>query len=93
MNDEQRTGTLIVAVAVTLIIMTLVLSQGWGAPPGVGLFINVQYGDTWLDSFTIYSRWILAPLVAVAGYGVVRYFSLIPPIFRRQGKADTLKSE
>ena len=85
MNEDQKTGALIIVVALTLIVVTLVLSQGWGNP-NVDLFLHFQYGDSTLDAVSVYARYVLAPFVIVAGYGAIRYFSLLPPIFRRQPK-------
>ena len=85
MNEEQKTGALIFTVAFTLMAVTLVLSQGWGNPR-VDLFLHFQYGDGAMEEVSIYTRYVLAPLVIVAGYGAVRYFSLVPPIFRRQSR-------
>jgi len=86
MNEDQKVGALVVAVAFTLIAVTLVLSQGWGHP-SVSLFLHFQYGESYSDAITVDSRYVLAPLIIVAGYGVIRYFSLIPPVFRRQPKS------
>lgn len=85
MNEDQKAGALIFTVALTLIAVTLVLSQGWGNPRAE-LYLNFQYGDSSL--VFVYSRYVLAPLVFVAGYGAIRYFSLVPPILRRQPKRN-----
>ncbi len=86
MNEDQKVGALVFAVALTLIAVTLVLSEGWGHS-NVSLFLHFQYGESYSDAITVYSRYVLAPLVIVAGYGAIRYFSLLPPIFRRQPKS------
>jgi hypothetical protein len=94
MSNDRKVGALILVVAVTLIAVTLVLSEGWGRP-GVSLYLSYLflYGgggplDDYYGAGRIPSRYVLVPLVMVAGYGVIRFFSLIPPIFRRQIKSQ-----
>lgn len=85
MKEDQKAGALIVAVAITFIAVTIVLSEGW-TRSDVRPYIVFQYGETFLDSIVLETRFLLAPLVIVVGYGVIRYFSLIPPLFRRRLK-------
>jgi hypothetical protein len=85
MNEDQKAGALILVVVITFIAVTLVLSQGWSHPEA-SLYLKYQYGDSFMDVLIIPTRYVLAPLVIVAGYGAIRYFSLIPPLFRRQTK-------
>ncbi len=92
MNEDQKTGAIILAVAVTLIAVTLILSWGWGSDlPGASLYLTYwswpgeHSYDPWQSQY-VETRYVLAPLVIVVGYGAIRYFSLIPPIFRRRAK-------
>lgn len=92
MNQNQKTGALIFLIAATLIVVALVLSEGWGRP-GVSLYLDFLflYGgggvfDRYYEVGRLPTRYVLALLVAVAGYGAIRFFSLIPPIFRRRSQ-------
>ena len=85
MNPDQKAGTLIVVTAATLIALTLVLSVGWGNPNFDLQLAHFEYksdeGGT--DYFIVYTRYVLAALIAVVGYGIARYFGVIPIIYRK----------
>ncbi|NDB70325.1 MAG: hypothetical protein EB015_20435 [Methylocystaceae bacterium] len=83
MNQNQKTGALIIIVSVVLMVITLVLSRGWGFP-GIPLYLLLyEDKESLLNSWLIDTSYVLAVLIAIAGYGVARYLSLIPPIFRK----------
>jgi hypothetical protein len=84
MNEDQKVGTLIIVVAATLIAIALVLSKAWGAP-GVSLYLfefSFEFDDS-VEHVVVYTRYVLAVFLLIAGYGVARYLSLFPPLFRR----------
>ena len=95
MNEDQKTGTLIIIVAVALVAVVLVLSKGWGVP-GFSLYLHqfeCEYNpDPTKSCLVIETSYVLAVLILAAGYGVARFFSVIPPIFRKR-KSPTPDSE
>ena len=83
MNQDQKVGALIIVTAVSLMSVALLLSNGWGIE-GVPLHLykywsEDEYGMRQL--VLVKTGWVLAPLVLVGAYGVLRYLSVIPPIF------------
>ena len=96
MNPDQKAGTLIVLIAATLIAMTLVLSDGWGIPNFNLQLVRFEYKSDegyGNDYFIVYTRYVLAALIAVVGYGFARYFGLIAAIFRKTKPSKTTKEE
>ena len=95
MSQDQKMGTLIIIIAVSLVAIVLVLSKGWGVP-GFTLYLHqfeCEYSPDPTEScLVIETRYVLAVLIFVAGYGLARFFSVIPPIFRKR-KIPTSNSE
>ena len=95
MSPDRKTGTLIIVVAVALTAVTLVLTKGWGIP-GVSLYLlefsyENDYGSN--EYALVETRYVLTILILIAGYGVARYLSVIPPIFRRRHGNETKDEE
>jgi hypothetical protein len=88
LNKDQIDGSRIVLAAFILGAMALVCSNGWGSAQGpLWLYQDdFQYGDYFQDSIrvTILTKYVIAVLLAVAGYGTGRFFALIPPLFMRK---------
>ena len=89
MIQNQKTGALIVIVAVVLMVITLVLSQGWGIPGSTLFLLIYDDKENFMNSWLIKTSTVLAFLIAIAGYGIARYLSLIPPIFRKSQPGET----
>lgn len=91
MNAERKTGALIVLVAVVLAVAALVCSDGWRTAYPLWLINFVyQYGDYSGEAVrvVVLTKYVVALLVLVAGYGIARFFALIPPIFIRRPNRD-----
>ena len=89
LNEDQRVGMLIVLIAVVLIGVLLVCSHGWGLPTELWLFRYVWEFEPgpggWQDApllIVVRTKYFLGVLLLVAGYGLARFLSIIPPIFR-----------
>jgi hypothetical protein len=102
LSEEQRVGALIFLVAAVLMAAALVCSNGWGTRVDLYLFeVNWRSDDGFIDPdifgsqirFTVWTKYILGLLVLLAGYGIARFFSLIPPVFKKLSSSKTLPPE
>jgi hypothetical protein len=101
LRGEKKTGARIILGGVVLIAIALVCSNGWGAPVDLWLYsflweyefdpdLGMKPSSDWI---VIRTKYVLGVLVAVVGYGVARFFSLIPPIFARRNAKQSSNSE
>lgn len=98
LRGDKKAGAQIMLVGAVLIAIALVCSHGWGTPVELWLYsflweydydsdLGFKPSSEWI---VIRTKYVLGLLVAVVGYGVARFFSLIPPVFvRRGGKPAT----
>lgn len=82
MTPDEKQGLTIIVVASTLIAILLVLSKGWGTTYVLGTsfssplaLFTVEWNE---ESFSFYTKYPIAFLVLIIGYGAARYKSLVP---------------
>lgn len=101
-NEDRRVGLLIVIASLALIVIALIISDGWGYPTvPLFLFSPLEIGSiyydpdfTWLRpaiEFFSLTRNVISLLIALFAYDVCRFFSLLPALIN--GKQETMGPE